>query len=131
MTRMSKGSIKTTSQDFDLFRRYCAEYAKAWCLEQWDITYKHTDLSEQGFNASCSLNLEGYQATICLSTVWDARMPTKTPHRLRESAKHEMLHVLLGRLAELGQYRFVQAREFEAANHEIVNKLINLLPDLK
>ena len=44
-----------------------------------------------------------------------------------DTAKHEMLHLLLMRLTELGQYRFLQRRELEEAEHEVVMQLLKII----
>ena len=50
---------------------------------------------------------------------------------LKSSAKHEAIHLLVARLSELAEHRFVTREEIISAEEELVRKLAWLIPDIK
>lgn len=49
---------------------------------------------------------------------------------VKRLAKHEAIHLLLGRLYELAKERYVSVAELYEADEEIAYKLTDLLPDM-
>jgi hypothetical protein len=64
-------------------------------------------------------------ATICLSTDWD--VTPITPQGLREAARHEVLHVLLGELEDLSMSRVNPRERWIAAEHGVIHRIERFL----
>lgn len=101
-------------------------WQKAWSLDSWELIFFHKDLSKQQAFALTNVDLQSHQAVITFGT----EVPVEVDYSragMSRTAKHEMVHVLLGKLMELAQYRFAMQREFDEAGHELVVKLMALL----
>jgi len=118
--------LKLNKQHFELFKKYCREYQEKFHLMGWDVHFEFIEL--KGKRAETAFNLESSQATIALCADWQDQVMLFNKKNLKLTAKHEMLHLFLGRMGELAQYRYVQRRELDAAEHEIIQKLEKLLP---
>lgn len=119
--------MKLTQKHYELFKSYCLEYQKKFDLMGWNIAFQFKKLTES--YAKASMDLEASNVTICLTTEWDETVIKVSDYELKQIAKHEVLHVLLGRLECLAQYRYVMSRELDAAGHDIIQKLLVLIKD--
>lgn len=119
--------MKLTQKHFERFVNYCIQYQAHFKLHDWALAFEFKDLQED--RARTVLTLEASQAVIGLNTNWNEDVRKFAEQQLREVAKHEMLHVFLGRLGELARYRYLTSRELEAAEHAIIQKLLFLIPD--
>lgn len=114
--------MKTTKKDFELFKSECLRLAKEWGLGDYEYAFFHTRITD-GRAAETKRDLEASSMTIWLTT--DSGGSEKFD--VLETAKHEMLHVVLAEMGELAQYRYVRPNELEAAEHKTVNRLMKLL----
>lgn len=117
--------MKTSKAHFEFFKRVCEHYRLEWHLDAWDMHYLHQDVP--GCFASINIDLEGHVATVKFSVEWTSTVPL-TKERIAETAKHEMAHLLLARIAENGSKRFLSRSEYYEANEEVVAKILNLIP---
>jgi hypothetical protein len=115
---------KITKEHFELFKKYCLEHINKLGLLGWKIyfDFKHID----DFYASCNVNLGGRIALITLSTHWDFARELNQ-ETLKETAKHEVHHLLLFRFSKLAKYRFIRNDELEEAEEEIIRILDKML----
>ena len=111
------------NKDFELFQREFKGWQKLFGLSGWKVYFKYEPL-EKTF-ADIAINLEDMVATIRLNS----ELPGKDkPHKdVKRSAKHEALHLLVGRLEFNGRYRFVSEGEISESAEELVHKLENLI----
>lgn len=118
--------MKTTKKDFECFKKACKEYQDKWHLGGWDLVFLHSKCGDA--YATTAKDLEAMNATITFCIDWGKEtLRSYNKKQIKLIAKHEMLHILLGRLSELGQYRYLQYRELEQAEHEVIKKLLILL----
>jgi len=112
------------NKDFELFQKEFKKWQKLFGLTGWGVYFKYEPL-EKSF-ADIYINLEDMVATIRLNS----KLPDKDkPHKdIKRSAKHEALHLLVGRLEFNGRYRFVSDGEISESSEELVRKLENLIP---
>lgn len=111
------------SKDFEDFQKYFKEYQQRFGLTGYKVYFKCEPL-EQSF-ADIRINQIDMVATVVLNSA----LPDKDkPFRdARRSAKHEAIHLLLGRLEHRAKCRYVAEEEIYEAIEEIVFKLENLL----
>lgn len=123
---------RTTEGQFEIFKAECERLQKLWNLDDWDVKAVHEELP--GRKAESRTNCISGKATVALSTHWGAlsagnvRWYGATNEDVVESARHEMVHVLLGRLSGLGAARYTTSDEMNAAEEALVLRLMRLLP---
>lgn len=114
--------MKTNKADFDFFKSECSRWIKAWNLDGWGIEFRHEPLRDR--YAEISFNIEARKAAVFFATEINGPY---TRDQMAESAKHEMVHLMLARLAEYGAQRFVAKTALIEAEEELVQKLLRLL----
>lgn len=117
---MDKGTDK---RDFELFKSEFCKWQARFGLSGYRVYFKWEPV-EGGFS-SIGIKQGEAVATVTLnSDLPDTSEPYKD---IRCSAKHEALHLLIGRLQQNGRYRFCSEEELYEATEELVNKLENLV----
>lgn len=116
---MTKTRKKTPRSDFLKFRKECERMIKVLGLQEWSVSFSHTDCGDAfadisahhtGRVAHVRFNL--YHDTV----VTDAYDPVRV-------ARHEMLELLLSPLVRLANARTVIEGEVETATHAIIRRL--------
>ncbi len=122
--------MKLNNKHLEIFRKECFRLHKKWGLTDWEL---HVDWSAQSCDqtyAECSANLTARTALITLWREWpDDKLEANqiTEKNLKQTAKHEMIHVLLAPLAEVAASRYVSEDEYNAGNHAVVMRLMKLI----
>ena len=114
--------VKTTKVRFNFFKKCFLEYADRFGLLGWDIGYKIEDLGDT-LLASLTYRANERVGTLRLNT----SMP-KGDDDIRETAKHEAVHLLLGEYDHIASCRFCSPEELIRANEEVTVKLTKLIP---
>jgi hypothetical protein len=117
--------MKTSKKDFEYFRERCLHYIERFKITSWGIRILHGEVLE-GAAASCHYHYNGAQAFIRLAQKWTNPI---TESELDHTARHEVVHLLTGRLYLIGSSRFACEDEIEQANEETVEHLCKLLGD--
>lgn len=118
---------KIGEKEYKLFQTHCYEWQKKLGLENWVLLF-HFGLEKKDkefyYNATIKATLEHYQADVYL----DKEYKWLGEKEFNETAKHEMMHLLVGRLAKLGSYRFgVVTADLDSAEEELIHKLEHLI----
>ncbi len=116
---------RTTSEDFDLFQNEFKKWQQKFGLTGYKIYFKHEPL-ESGF-ASISVDQGNMVATVRLNSSLDN--DDEPFNDIKVDAKHEAIHLLLGRLDQNGRYRFTSESEIHESVEELVFKLEGLIKD--
>ena len=108
--------------EFEEFKREFTTYQDLFGLSGYRVYFKHED--EDMGESSIVIDTENMIAEVCLN---------KTPPKNSEGnillcAKHEAIHLLLGRLMNRAYARHVTQTEIYEATEEVVNKLEDLIP---
>lgn len=113
-------------KDFLLFQQYFEAYRQLFGLTGYKIYFKYKPL-DSSF-ADIAINQLDMVATVALNS----RLPVKDkPFKdIKRSAKHEALHLLLGRLEHRAKDRYVAEAEIYEAVEELVFKLEKLIEDI-
>ena len=111
--------------DFSDYKKYFKEYQKRFGLNGWNIFFKHEPL-DNAF-ADIDIGLSEMSAVTRLNS----KLPTedKPFNNIRTNAKHEALHLLIGRLSQNARYRYATKEEIAETIEELVNKLVGLIKD--
>ena len=109
--------------EFKLFQKYFLEYQKLFGLGGYKVYFKHEPLAD-GF-ANITVAQADMVATVRLNSALSDR--EKPFMDVKQSAKHEALHLLLMRLEQLADYRYAQTSEICESVEELVHKLEGLI----
>ena len=110
-------------EDFELFQTEFKKWQQRFGLTGYKVYFKYEPL-DSSF-ADMSINQSDVVATIRLnSDLPDKDKPYKD---IKGSAKHEALHLLVGRLEKDGRYRYTSENEIYEATEELVIKLGKLI----
>ena len=117
--------MNTTQAQFSLFKSECLKRAKQFQLNNWQIDFYLADI--EAVQAQVFRDYLGCIAKVNFSTTI-TKAPDETWEQLiKDTAKHEMLHVVDGNLAQLAASRYVTSDEIEKADEELVVKLCNII----
>ena len=118
--------MKTTKKDFELFKKTCLEWQKKLYLDSWELFFVHEKAT--GARAAIRTETTNHQAVVVFATDWSkANIEPKTPEAIKKVAVHEMCHLLIGNLSNLGNSRYVSEDEINSAEEEVVRRLLKVL----
>jgi hypothetical protein len=124
MQVMAQGCLKprpTTEADFELFKSEIARLVEKFGLCEWHVYYDLRPISPH--NAQCETNVISRSCTMVLNT----RIALYTDEEMKDTAAHEVSHLILADVVDLGGYRWVSKDEFFAASERVARKIQNLL----
>ena len=111
------------SRDFEAFKKEFSRRQEQFGLSGYQVYYKHEP--DEGAFASIHIDQGEMVSTTRLnSNIPDIHKPFKDP---KGSAKHEALHLLVGRLEAIAFRRFTTEVEIYEATEELVHKLERLI----
>lgn len=111
------------NKDFALFQSEFKKWQKLFGLTGYKVYFKHEPL-DNSFG-DISINQEDMVVTVRFnSKLTDKDKPYQD---IKRTAKHEALHLLVGRLEMNGRYRYISENEISEASEELVHRLENLI----
>jgi hypothetical protein len=117
--------MKITKKKFRYFVKRCEYWRKFFGLYGWKIYYFLEEDPEGACFAWITSNCRTRIASISLNTIWEDRTPTKDA--LNNTALHEILHLLLSKMQELGLDRFINKGDLQEAAEETIRVLENAI----
>lgn len=114
---------KLSQEQFQQFEQECRRLQKEWGLNQLKLFFYFKPLVER--YAESEVDLGGATASIRLTT--ELSPLAYKDFNVLEAAKHEMIHVLLGKLAVMGHTRFLDIKSIQEAEEECVRILEKIL----
>lgn len=116
--------MQTTKKDFELFKKECQKWIDRFELSNWNVYFYHGNDEDKQIVAQIYTELTKRSVAVNLNTEIDENIVLNIP----EIAKHEMIHLLLADIIELGWRRFVTKDELESAEESLVSKLVKIIP---
>lgn len=117
--------MKTSKADFEYFKRRYLFHLQELGINNFEIRFKHEDADDA--YATTLPSSQGMCATVTLSTDWENGDGRNVGRReLDFTARHEVLHLLLCRLAELASALYAQG-VVDVAEEEIIRTIENYL----
>lgn len=121
-------SYGTTPEHFSLFKSEAQLFIDAFGLWDWRVDFRHE--SQDGSLAACEHNTGcGKIATLVLSTDWAEHEPI--PERVRQTAFHEVCHILLADALDAACYLDLSPQQrylhLDRAHHAIIRRLENVV----
>lgn len=114
---------KTTKKQFEKFKEFCEHYADVFQLREYKFYYSHIPLN--GIYAGSHTKREGKVAHIKFNLYLDdvGKRNFDDEKELKNLARHEMLHVLVGVVGELSHERYVTETQVIEAEETLIRKL--------
>jgi hypothetical protein len=111
--------------DFELFQTEFKKWQRRFGLNGYKVYFKYETID--GSFANITISQGEMVATVRLNS----ELPEKDkPHKdIKRSAKHEALHLLVGRLEQNGRYRYSTENEIYESTEELIFRLEELIPD--
>jgi hypothetical protein len=113
--------------EFKEFQKTFTAYQKQFGLNGYKIYFKNEDIIDSF--ADVLVNQDGMVATVRLAN--NLSKEEKSYLNVPANAKHEALHLLVGRLSDCAQSRYMTKGQVAEAEEELVRRLENLIPDIK
>ena len=112
-----------TDAQFDTFKQEFERWQKAFGCEGYNVYFIQAPLD------GCYADIRIHQdlMTACVRMANDIEEDDAKCFDPLKCAKHEALHLLVGRLAEDAGERHITEVEINAATEELVNKLLKLI----
>ena len=120
-----KKKMKITKKHLKFFKKECDKWIKRFELNNFKVHYFLEDLD--GCYAEISINLKGFVASVYLSNDINTSDAETVYSIIKESAKHEMIHLLLAKLGVMSRSREYTAQDCLEAEEEIVRKLEKII----
>jgi len=119
--------MKVTKKQFLLFKRECEYWIKRLELNGYKFYYHLRGANEDSF---CTIQVRqvGHVISIFLAEDFYSKDDLSVTDKLKETAKHEMIHALLSRMSSNMDARFLSeddAVEFEEETVRKLEKIIN------
>ena len=115
--------MKKPNKDFLTFQREFKKWQKRFGLTGYKVYFLHKPLDDSF--ASININQGSMVATVKLNSILHN---DEKPHRnIKQSAKHEAIHLLIGRLEHNGRFRYSTENEIYEATEELVFRLEELI----
>jgi len=114
------------SKAFRLFQEEFGRYQKLFQLDSYIICFEYEPLDETVFS-NITINQESMVATVRFNSKLARHL--KSHRNLRYAAKHEAIHLLLGRLGDYGRSRYTTEQDMCEATEELNNKLMFLVKE--
>lgn len=113
----------TTTKHFQTFKNECLSFQNKWGLTGWELFFEHIKLD--GIYATVDMDLATRNARLEFAKDWpDNKI---TDEIIRETAKHEMIHLILGRINCLSRARYTTEAEINEANEEATKLLEKII----
>lgn len=91
----------------------------------WELFFKREKPDGERY-ANINTDIDAHKAVITFfGYKGDSEIDKKNDYK--KTAKHEMIHLVLARMSELGFKRFVRREEYMASEEEVVQRLLNLI----
>ena len=112
--------MKLTQKQFELFKSESQKWIDYFELNNWRVDFTFERL--EGRRAEMKSNLGGYCVRISLSNEWNEK-DEPTNEKIIDSAKHEVIHLLLARFSETAWARCINKDELYEAEEELCRKI--------
>ena len=110
-------------KDFELFQQEFKKWQKWFGLTGYKVYFKYETIVSSF--ADIKINQGDMVATVRLNK---KLLGKEKPFRdVKTSAKHEAIHLLVGRLEQDGRYRYCSEPEIYEATEELVHRLESLI----
>jgi hypothetical protein len=117
-------SYELTAGQYDVFESEVRRLWALWGMSGWELVVEQHDLPTDVFaNCGCNPGQRSIRIRLCKQSAVEVTTPM-----LLNSARHEMCHAIVEPLDSIGCCRYVTEDELNQASHEVLRRLMPLLP---
>ena len=127
MSRRRGNKTETTQKHFELFKKWCRYYIKKFSLSGWRFDFYLTNISTTEHQTEVIVDYSGCVVTVNFHIEIVRTSGETYEEVINYFAKHEMMHILIGNLAELAESRYITSDEIDKAQEELVYKLCDII----
>jgi hypothetical protein len=120
--------MKLKEKYFELFKVECLKWIKIFNLNCYRVRFEFKDCKDA--DAQSITDSHSYVCTIALNinqNYGEFKETQSLNDYIKYLAKHECIHVLLGRISTTSSARFISKDELTEAEEELVVKLSNII----
>ena len=117
--------MKTTKKQFELFKSECQKWIDRFELSGWRFDFYLEELVR-----AQALVIRAYEEcviTVKFNTTLERSDERSFDEVIIETAKHEMIHALIGNLATMAYAKYVTESEITKTEEELVRKLDKII----
>lgn len=115
---------KTTKKDFEYFKKRCEHWMRFWNLAEYSIQFGHESDTDDTL-AWINRDIEGMCVGFSLNKNWKGVKVTKS--ELDRSAFHEVIHLVLARMALAGKSRWMTVDEICREEEAVIRRMENCI----
>lgn len=116
---------KVTQKHFEEFRRHVLLWVERFGLTDWKVIIKQRTLKDEHL-ASCHANNDARSVIFEINTTFHSDV-NPTSDEIRKTAIHEVSHLFLSDLYDLGRCRFATRLEWDRAEECATVRLQNMI----
>ena len=117
--------METQQKQFEIFQEECQKWIDALGLYDWDFYIDVDDLQDD--RGQAIFDVMGKKAIIDIADKLEGCNGLEC--EIRRCARHEILHILIGKLYILAKNREWNESEYIIEEHSIINRLNKVLED--
>lgn len=118
--------MKTTKQDFELFKKECHQWIDKLELNNWKIYFEWGGNTPNTYSTIFTKQ-DSYVGTIYFTKDWEMTGVISILDGIKETAKHEIIHLLLSRFSNYAKSKDYTSADLYEAEEELVRKLERLI----
>lgn len=122
---MSKEGTHIGQREYTMFKAECEKWRARLGLLDWKIDYHFEEV--EGGLAGINADFEGRRARVSLHPFQERVPKNEVQVSVKNSARHEILHLLLSELRWLNGRRLVAENQWDAAEHGAIRRLEGVL----
>ena len=111
--------IYTTKADFELFKKECWKWIDKLSLHDWEFRFCHKNITTL---SQVTTHYKAKIAVIDFTKAIKENIPNKTK-TIKESAQHEIFHVLLESLFHYAISRTIDSNVYQSEEHAVIHRL--------
>lgn len=116
--------MKTTEKHYKLFKSECRRWIDIFQLNDYDVYFKWEELKGSDANSYVG----GHCGNITFTLSKDIGLfDRECIDYIKELAKHETLHCLVGRFSGLARDRYINEGELDSEEEHLVRKLCKII----
>jgi len=119
----------TTAAHFELFKKECRKWIEFFELSDWNIYFDHLNEPEEEYLARSTFSSVALVATLLLNKNWQHNRPNNK--WVKKCARHEVIHILIGKLTVLAESRYITEDEIKPASEGLVHKIDHIIDKLE
>lgn len=118
---------KTTKRHFEVFKKEANLWIGRLGLQEWRIDFFHGDnksIPPDSCRAWFDADVGGIVGMLGLSPDWGEDLINE--NRVRQSAMHEVFHLLFAQMSWLAGYRYSPKGSYDEEEHKVIRRFENL-----